>query len=202
MRVNSLAFGVLLALTALLIAACGAVATPRPPAAPTLEPFTLAPRLAQGNTATEVGAQPTEPPLTDTPTEAPTATPTDVPPTATPTVTPATVGDSGRGEELFVNGKDIAPPCASCHVVDSDMILVGPSLLGIAERAATRVEGLSAEAYLRQSILEPNAYIVEPMEGRVFSAGDLSTMFQTYADYLTDEDVNDLIAYMLTLVND
>ena len=198
----------LLLMLGLLTAGCGAVATPRPPAPPTPQPFTLAPRPTQAGAAM-VSERPTEVPSTVTPTEVPpTATPTALPPTATatptapPTAMPTvavTNGDPARGAALFDQGKDAAPACRTCHHVDQDTVLVGPSLQGIASRAGERVAGQDAEEYLRLSILEPNNFLVPNTAVNVFAAGDMSLMFQQYADYLTAEDINDLVAYMLTL---
>ena len=70
-------------------------------------------------------------------------------------------------------------------------MLVGPSFDGIASRAQTRVPGLSAEEYLRQSIVEPNAYVVDG-----FPTGQ---MFNNYAEVLTEEDIDNLVAFLLTL---
>jgi hypothetical protein len=64
-------------------------------------------------------------------------------------------------------------------------------LAGIANRAGERVEGQSSEEYLRTSILEPDAYVVEG-----FTKG---VMYQQYQQVLTDQQVEDLLAYMLTL---
>ena len=83
--------------------------------------------------------------------------------------------------------------------MDQDAILIGPSMIGIADRAGTRVAGQSAEEYLHNSILLPNDYLVPNTDTRIFAAGGASLMFQQYADYLSDEDVNNLVAYMLTL---
>jgi len=154
--------------------------------------------------------QPTAPPTPTPPTEEvqPTLAPTEPPPTPTatststpipPTATPASIGDPVNGEALFRNGKDAAPACATCHMIEQDTILIGPSMVGIAARAATRVPGESAEEYLRRSILEPNAYLVPDTATNIFAAGGNSLMFQQYADYLTEQDANDLIAYMLSL---
>jgi hypothetical protein len=52
------------------------------------------------------------------------------------------------------------------------------------------VEGLSAEDYLHQSILEPDAYVVSG-----FPEG---TMPKVWGDVLSDEQVDQLIAYLLT----
>ena len=64
-------------------------------------------------------------------------------------------------------------------------------LAGIASQAGGRVPGMSAEEYLRQSILEPDAYIVEG-----FSAG---TMPSVWDDELSEEQIESLVEYMLTL---
>ena len=53
--------------------------------------------------------------------------------------------------------------CTSCHSVDgvSETGQIGPNLTYLADRAGTRVEGLTAGEYVRQSVLEPQAYIVD-----------------------------------------
>lgn len=205
----------ILVMITLTLTGCGTFATPASEVLPTREPVTLAPavlqRMIQPPEGAAISQQPTTAPTVVPPTEPPpTATPTAVPPTATatatstptpipPTATPASIGDPANGEALFRNGKAAAPACVTCHMVEQDTILIGPSMVGIAARAATRVEGESAEEYLRQSILEPNAYLVPDTPTNIFAAGGNSLMFQQYADYLTEQDVNDLIAYMLSL---
>ena len=65
--------------------------------------------------------------------------------------------------------------------------MVGPGLAGVYDRAGTRTS-LDAEAYLVQSIREPSVYLVEG-----FAA--LMPAF----DQLSDQDIQDLIAYLKTL---
>lgn len=104
------------------------------------------------------------------------------------------VGDAARGEELYsqqVIGSASAPGCITCHSLEEGVVLVGPSHAGVGARAGEYVEGQSAEEYLRQSILEPNAHIVDGYTEGV--------MYQTYATELQARDVNDLVAYLLTL---
>ncbi|RMF78003.1 MAG: hypothetical protein D6737_16130 [Chloroflexi bacterium] len=96
----------------------------------------------------------------------------------------ASAGDAANGQSLFVTN------CSVCHNADSEATLVGPGLLGISERAATRVEGLSAEAYIRQSILEPGAFVVE---------GFPPAMPATFGAMFTDEQIDDLVAYLKSL---
>jgi len=104
----------------------------------------------------------------------------------------AGAGDAAEGEKLFkesVIGSQ--PGCINCHSLEPDVTLAGPSQAGIATRAATRVAGMSAEDYLRQSILEPDAYTVEN-----FNKGAMPIAL---AEELSEQQVNDLLAYLLTL---
>ena len=102
------------------------------------------------------------------------------------------IGDPITGKELFHQTTiGSAPGCTTCHSTQSEKVIVGPSLAGIANRAGGRVSGQTAEEYLRNSILDPNLYVVDR-----FSSG---LMYQNYRDVLTDEQINDLIAYLSTL---
>lgn len=90
--------------------------------------------------------------------------------------------------------------CGICHVIpdiEGAQGQVGPTLAGIADAAATRVEDLSAEEYLRQSILEPNAYIVE--ECPTGPCADPSAMPGDLGERMTDEQVDVLVEFLLTL---
>jgi len=101
-------------------------------------------------------------------------------------------GDSARGEDLFnqtVIGSQ--PGCVTCHSLTPDKVLVGPSLSGIADRAGSRVARKSAEEYLRQSIVDTNVFIVDGFPEGVMPAG--------LADELSDQELSDLVAYLLTL---
>ena len=64
-------------------------------------------------------------------------------------------------------------------------------MAGVASHAGQRVSGQTAEQYLRTSILDPNAYIVPGYAA--------NGMYQDFAKVLTDKQVNDLVAYLLTL---
>ena len=94
------------------------------------------------------------------------------------------------GGTLFNNGTRNAPACRSCHQVGNTPGGLGPALNGLRQRAATRVPGMSAEDYIRQSILEPTAYLVP---------GYQNYMPGNYAEALTGEEVNALVAYLLRL---
>jgi len=81
--------------------------------------------------------------------------------------------------------------CKTCHSLEAGTVIVGPSLAGIATRAATTVPDLSAEEYLRQSILEPDTYLVKEYPA--------SIMPNVWAKQLSEEQVDQLIAYLLTI---
>jgi len=103
-------------------------------------------------------------------------------------------GDAVRGEALYKNttiGAASAPGCVTCHSLQPDVKLVGPSHAGLADRAASAVDGQSAEAYLRESIVNPDAHIVDG-----FSQG---VMYPNYGRDLTEQEIADLVAFMLTL---
>jgi cytochrome c553 len=107
-------------------------------------------------------------------------------------ISTSATGDVERGAQLFAQGREGVPPCLTCHQVVSGQIgfSVGPNLAGIGERAGTQVAGLSAEAYLRQSILEPGRYMV---------SGYRDIMYPNYQAHFREQDIQDLIAYLLTL---
>jgi mono/diheme cytochrome c family protein len=105
--------------------------------------------------------------------------------------TPAIGGstDLTDGSELFaapVLGN--RPGCITCHSLEPGVNLVGPSIAGIGSVAGTRVEGLDAARYLRQSIVEPNAHLVEGYEDDV--------MPEDYVLTLTDSQIEALVEYM------
>ncbi len=101
--------------------------------------------------------------------------------------------DPVHGEELFAMIEG-GSPCSTCHYVDSTDSLVGPGMLGLAERAAERVDDQSAEEYLYNSIIHPNEYVVDGYPGQV--------MPLNYEDLLSEQDLYDLVAYMLTLTDE
>ena len=67
--------------------------------------------------------------------------------------------DSAAGPRQFS-----ALGCGACHLVSGvtgAVGAIGPSLDGLGSRAASRVAGQDADTYLRTSLLDPNAYVVE-----------------------------------------
>jgi len=108
-------------------------------------------------------------------------------------VAPRSGGNAANGEKLYkqpVIGKNSAPGCNTCHSLDEGVVLVGPSHHGIGTRAASVVAGQSAEDYLEESIRNPNAHITEGYAEGV--------MYQNYGTDLTDQEIDDLVAFLLT----
>lgn len=113
-----------------------------------------------------------------------------------PTAKPSTVlaGSIEEGRAIF-NGEKKIPgfvPCSTCHYVKPHRYpRLGPDLAGLGKRAGTRVPGLSAEEYIYESIRLPDEYVVEGFPA--------STMNQAYDDRLSDEEIDDIVAYLLSL---
>lgn len=93
-------------------------------------------------------------------------------------------GDATNGETL-ING---ALGCAACHVIGAQSG-IAPPFVGVATVAATRNPELSAAAYLYESIINPAAYLVE---------GYQNAMPANFATRVTDQDMGDMLAYLLT----
>ena len=94
-----------------------------------------------------------------------------------------------RGQQLFTTGGSSGIPCTTCHTTDGSA-LVGPSLQGVATRAATRVDGVSAEEYLHMSIVNPSSYLVD---------GYSDLMPKTFSEALSPDEIDSLVAFLLTL---
>jgi len=92
--------------------------------------------------------------------------------------------NAAAGEKLFNQSLiGTQPGCKTCHSLEPDVVIVGPSLAGIASRAD--------EAYIRESIQTPDADVVEG-----FTAG---TMPAALIGELSEQQLNDLVAYLMTL---
>ena len=137
------------------------------------------------------------------------------------------IGDPENGEELFNTFTETGFACATCHYTDSTDRLVGPGLLGVAyiqhlhddaatdemdeetddhdDHAADEVDTIelpfeleddplvSRETleYLYTSIINPDAVVVEGYPDNL--------MPEIFHDIFTEEELADLIAYLVTL---
>jgi len=95
-------------------------------------------------------------------------------------------GDPARGERRFA---EIG--CNGCHLVNGVGGMVGPDLAGVASRPLReRARWASVAVYLSESIRQPRTYVVPGFPPDMPSSEKLK---------LTDRDVRDLVAYLLTL---
>ena len=84
--------------------------------------------------------------------------------------------------EIFVTN------CSACHSTGDDKI-VGPGLAEIGDRAGSRVDGLSADEYLEQSLRKPDAFIVDG-----YTPGLMPNW-----EKLGDDSIDALVTYLKTL---
>jgi len=136
------------------------------------------------------------------------ATATPVSPGETSTA-PSGPADKGRppSDEPVARGQTLfnAPTagCFACHSVAPGVNLAGPTLAGIAARAQSAIKepaykgsAKDAEAYIRESITNPHAYLVP---GPTYSAAGRSFMPDHYDKTLKPEQIDALVAYLATL---
>ncbi len=99
----------------------------------------------------------------------------------------STSGDADRGKALFTEKQ-----CITCHTltaVPGANGTIGPNLDHIATTAATRKPNTSAADYIRESIKDPNAFIVP---------GYPSPSPMILPVPVNDNDINNLVAFLLT----
>ena len=113
-------------------------------------------------------------------------TATPLPPT--PTIPPL---DARDAEEVLLAGG-----CGSCHFLGAfgERRKVGPDLSNIGALAGERIAGMSAEAYLRQAIIDPNAFIAPNCPNGPCLP---NIMPATYGQFLTEAQVETLVQYLL-----
>ena len=103
-----------------------------------------------------------------------------------PTTPPSDGGpDTSAGQQVFAGGA-----CVACHTIEGiSSASIGPELTHVGAVAGTRVAGLSAEDYIRQSVLDPSAFVVEG-----FTVGVMPPVLVPEGS-----DLDNLVAFLLSL---
>ena len=179
-----------------IVVACGQPSTEVTPTvtriaspanAPVIEPTnTTAPTEEVAQVTTEAGTA-----VTEAGTAAPEAATAEAgSPVAEASAEPAEEGAAGGLTGDVEKGKQLASQCLACHSVDGSTI-VGPTWKGLYGREVTLEDGstvIADDAYLAQSIRDPNSQIVQ----------GFPPAMPPFA-YLSDQDIADLIAYIKSL---
>lgn len=104
------------------------------------------------------------------------------------------------GERVF---RAATPACAACHSLAPGVNMAGPSLSGVASRAAQLIgspdykgKAKDVAGYIRESVQSPSAHVVP---GAMYSANGVSFMPNTYSKSLTPEQLDQLVAYLSSL---
>lgn len=113
---------------------------------------------------------------------------------------PASDSPVAHGQSLF---RSTPPSCSACHSTVAGVNMAGPSLAGIVASAEAviaspdyRGSATTAEEFIRESIVDPSAYLVP---GQQYSAGGRSFMPDNFSQTLTPEQIDQLVAYIMTL---
>jgi mono/diheme cytochrome c family protein len=115
--------------------------------------------------------------------------------------TPEVVGASGAGPAAIAGGLFASKGCAACHTIQSLPFArgtVGPNLTNLGREAGTMKPGMAAKDYIRESILQPNAFVVpgfpSPSPMPPFTVGPTSggTVF-------TQDELDAMVDYLASL---
>ena len=119
---------------------------------------------------------------------------------AGPTQAAASNDPVAVGQTLF---RTSPPGCFGCHSTTAGVNLVGPSLADIGEMARRHIaepsyhgKAKDAAAYIRESIVDPNAFV---LEGPTYSSGGRSLMPTGFDVALKPQQIDALVAYLMTL---
>lgn len=119
----------------------------------------------------------------------------ELPPGATPVR--ADNDPIALGEAVF---RSAVPACTACHSMAPGVNLAGPTLAGMLTHAQETIESpdysgsaTTPEDFIRESITEPSTYL---HPGAMYSANGVSFMPTNYADDLTPDELDHLVAYL------
>jgi mono/diheme cytochrome c family protein len=115
----------------------------------------------------------------------------------TPTPMPAVQTEAGTSNASAAVGMVVyrAHACLGCHGWPGRGGVTGPDLAGIATKGPEKMPGLTAEQYIRVSILAPSAFITPDCP-----PGPCPDMMpRNYGEELPQEELDALVRYLLTL---
>jgi mono/diheme cytochrome c family protein len=107
-------------------------------------------------------------------------------------------GDPENGAAIY----QVPFGCQACHGIVADENTAngpGPWLGTLADEAGDRIEGYTAADYIYESILLPNAHIAPDclIGGQPGPCAEPSTMLNNFGQRMTEQDMADVIAYIL-----
>jgi cytochrome c oxidase subunit 4 len=91
------------------------------------------------------------------------------------------------GAEVFIN-----KGCGGCHIVEGmagAVGVVGPGLNGLLDRASQRLVGYTSQEYIRESIENPSAYVVE----------GFAAVMPELRGQMTNEEFEALVEFLIEL---
>ena len=111
---------------------------------------------------------------------------------STPTTTAGTTTVSGGGNAAAGKAVFAANGCATCHTFKPAGATgaVGPDLDTAPAESAKRDNNMNLAAFIKQSIVDPNAYVAQG-----YTKGLMPTDFQSK---LSSSQLNDLVAFILS----
>lgn len=98
--------------------------------------------------------------------------------------TPTLTAELAQGKQLF------SQHCGSCHAIEADTVIVGPSLFAVTDRASDRAPDMTPQQYVELSILQPDAILVPGYD---------NVMPTNFGTRLAGDELDAIVAYVLSL---
>jgi mono/diheme cytochrome c family protein len=115
--------------------------------------------------------------------------------------TPELPDAGGTGAEAVARSLFLSKGCGACHTIDAIAAargVIGPNLNNLGQVAGTRKPGMDAKAYIRESILQPAAFLSPGYQNLMLPFTEVNTP-TSGNQQLTPQELNDLVDYLSTL---